>query len=205
MQRTARGQAGFTLVELLVSLMVLALVMSFVPGALRSGQRIWEADRRMDEVAALSSFRRYLEQRLAEAMPLLSRLPGRAVFMEFTGAPDRVAFVAPAPAGPARGGLYRFELLLEGGGPGGTLILRQSIHRRRQPGPDPTPAMERRLHGGINRLDLHYFGAPAPGEPTTWQDRWIRGDRLPDLIAITVSTGGSTERMVVPLRLAGAP
>lgn len=202
-------EAGFTLVELLVSLMVLSLVMSFVPGALRSGQRIWEMERRLDEEAALSSFRRYVEQRLAEAMPLQSRLPGRGVLLEFTGEPDRIAFIAPAASGPGGGGVYRFELKLEPGAGRSTLILRQSIYRRPQPkalqatsDTPPPMAMERRLHGGIDGLALSYYGAPEQDQPATWSDRWTRSDRLPDLVEIRFTIpGGQAERMVVPLRL----
>jgi hypothetical protein len=120
-----------------------------------------------------------------------------------------VAFVAPASAGPGGGGVYRFELMLVPGGPGSTLILRQSIYRRPQPravqavSEPPPMGMERSLHGGIDRLAMQYYGAPAPDQPAAWQDRWTGGDRLPDLVAITFTTGTGPERMVVPLRLAG--
>jgi prepilin-type N-terminal cleavage/methylation domain-containing protein len=199
--------AGFTLVELLVSLMILALVLSFVPGALRSGQRIWEIDRRLDQEAALSSFRRYVEQRLAEAMPLQSRLAGRGVVLEFIGEPERVAFVAPAVAGPGGGGIYRFELLLEGAGARSMLVLRQSIFRSRQIGAveadAPALAMERRLHSAVEALVIRYHGAAAANEQAQWLERWPRNDRLPDLVEITFNTAGGTKRMVVPLRLVG--
>jgi prepilin-type N-terminal cleavage/methylation domain-containing protein len=201
--------AGFTLVELLVSLMILALVLSFVPGALRSGQRIWEIDRRLDQEAALSSFRRYVEQRLAEAMPLQSRLPGRGVVLEFIGEPERVAFVAPGVAGPGGGGIYRFELLLEGAGARSMLVLRQSIFRSRQIGAveaassAPALAMERRLHSAVEALVIRYHGAAAANEQAQWLERWPRNDRLPDLVEITFNTAGGTKRMVVPLRLVG--
>jgi prepilin-type N-terminal cleavage/methylation domain-containing protein len=204
---TSRQDDGFSLVELLVSLMVLVMVMSFVPGALRSGQRIWEMDRKLDQQAALSTFRRYVEQRLAEAMPLQARLPGRDVFLEFAGDPARLAFVAPAAAGPGGGGVYRFELELQGE----TLTLRQSLYRAPQAdailaaNEAQLPGMERRLHGGVRSLALRYHGAPAQGQTAQWQDHWTRSDGLPDLVEISLATRDGVARTIVPLRLVGSP
>src|SRR5687767_8069113 len=103
-------QSGFTLIELLVSLALLAVIMAFIPGTLRIGQRVWEKDEAIERRAALSTFRRYLEQRLAEAIPIHARDGEAGLRIEFTGRPDRVAFIAPAETGPAGGGVYRFSL-----------------------------------------------------------------------------------------------
>ena len=97
------GEAGFTLIEVLVSLVILVVILSFIPGTLRIGQRVWQLDDTYERRAALDNFRRYAEQRLTEAMAIHIRDRTGRVRLEFTGDPGRVIFVAPAAAGPEIG------------------------------------------------------------------------------------------------------
>ena len=214
--RAADPQAGFTIIELLVSLTILTLILAFIPGTLRIGQRVWEVDRSFERREALSTFRRYVEQRLAEAMPIFLRDRASGVRIEFSGEPGRLAFVAPAAAGPARGGVYRFELTREDGPAGGQpLVLRQSLYRipdAARARIDGAPlllaaAAEQRSRAGIAGLAFRYFGAPEPQKPPQWQSQWPRSDSLPELVEISLTTGGRTrkvERTIVQLRLGAA-
>jgi prepilin-type N-terminal cleavage/methylation domain-containing protein len=215
--RLSDPQGGFTVIELLISLMILTLILSFIPGTLRMGRRVWETDEVLEQRAGLSSFRRYVEQRLAEAMPIHLRNRAQEVRVEFIGEPGRLAFVAPAAAGPAGGGVYRFELTRAEGERGDQpLILRQSLYRladaaqlRNEETPPPqSTALEHRSHADVAGLSLRYFGAPEPQKPPQWQSRWPRLDSLPDLVEITVTFGKrmpKAERSVVQLRLKDSP
>ncbi len=209
-QGHANRQDGFTLIEVIVSLMLLTLILSFIPGTLRIGQRVWERDEDFERRAALSTFRRYVEQRLAEAMPI--HLRDRAgLRIEFIGEPDRVAFVAPAEAGPAGGGVYRFDLRrAEGAGRHRPLVLRQALYRTAA-GPEagePPTALEHQSAIRVADLAFRYFGAPNAQGPRRWLAQWPRQDSLPDLVEISLTVGGRTpraERVVVPLRLKAGP
>jgi general secretion pathway protein J len=200
-------QSGFTLLELLVSLMVLAMIMAFIPGTLRIGQRVWEKDAAIERRAALSTFRRQVEQRLAEAIPLHLRDPASGLRIAFTGGPDRLAFIASADAGPAGAGVYRFDLRRAEGGGRQPLILTQTLYRAASPGPqadNAMPALEYRSDARLIGLALRYFGSPANGETPRWQTQWPRADALPDLVEISLAVDGrAADRAVVPLRLKG--
>jgi general secretion pathway protein J len=209
-------QAGFTIIELLVSLMIVGLIISFIPGTLRLGQRVWETDRALEWSAGLSAFRRYVEHRLTEAIPIYLRDPDRGLFMEFSGGPERISFVAPASAGPAGGGVYRFELS-QTEGPAGArrVILRQSLYRTgnaptgaEQQGSGSAPStMTHVSPAPVTAVELRYFGPPAPQQPPKWQTNWPNSDRLPDLVELTFTLrgGASPQRSIVPLRLKRAP
>ena len=209
-------QAGFTIVELLVSLTILTLILAFIPGTLRIGQRVWEVDHTFERREALSTFRRYVEQRLAEAMPIYLRDRATEVRIEFAGEPERLAFVATAVAGPAGGGVYRFELTREDGARSWRpLILRQSLYRVPEAGRGrndgaqlpQTAAVEQRSRAGVAGLAFRYFGAPDPQKPAQWQSQWPRRDSLPDLVEISLITGDRTlkvDRTIVQLRLGAA-
>jgi general secretion pathway protein J len=207
----AHSQAGFTIVELLVSLTILTLIIAFIPGTLRIGQRVWEVDRTFERREALSTFRRYVEQRLAEAMPFYLRDRTGGVRIEFAGEPGRLVFVAPAAAGPAGGGVYRFELMREDGAASQQpLVLRQSLYRipdvaqaRNDDAPLPA-AVEQRSRSGVAGLSFRYFGAAEPQRPAQWQSQWTRPDSLPELVEISLSTGAraqTVQRTIVQLRL----
>lgn len=200
------GQSGFTLIELLVSLTLLAVIMAFIPGTLRIGQRVWEKDDAIERRAALSTFRRYLEQRLAEAIPIHVRDREKGLRIEFAGGPDHLAFIAPAEAGPAGGGVYRFSLRRGDGAGKQPLILMQTLYRSGNVAAaaepeNPAPAMEYRTAARLTSLAFRYFGVPAAGEAPRWQEQWPRRDSLPDLVELSLVTGGRAERMVVALRL----
>jgi prepilin-type N-terminal cleavage/methylation domain-containing protein len=205
----ADGQAGFTLLELLISLMILSFILSLIPGTLRIGQRVWETDDAFEQRDSLNTFRRYLEDRLAEALPIYMRERSMSLRMEFTGEPGRVAFVAQASAGPAGGGMYRFDFRREEGPGEQPLVLRQSLYRiadltRPQSEAAAPPSMEHRSLIGVDGLSFRYFGAPERGKPPQWQTLWPRGDSLPDLIEMTIDVGGRSpgvEHSVVQLRL----
>jgi general secretion pathway protein J len=211
--RGSDPQAGFTIVELLVSLTILTLILAFIPGTLRIGQRVWEVDQTFERREALSTFRRYVEQRLAEAMPIYLRDRAAELRIEFAGEPGRLAFVAPAVAGPAGGGVYRFELTREAGARGRQpLILRQSLYRIPEAGQGrnegsslaQTATAEQRSRAGVAGLAFRYFGAPDPQKAAQWQSQWPRRDSLPDLVEISLITGDRTpkvERTIVQLRL----
>ncbi len=193
---------------MLVSLMLLALILSVSPGTLRIGQRVWETDEDFERRAALSTFRRHVEQRLAEAMPI-HRRDRSGLRIEFSGEPDRVAFVAPSEAGPAGGGVYHFDLRrAEGAGRARPLILRQVLYRPAAGGgaeaAAQSPALEHESAMRAADLSFRYFGAPHAGEPGRWLGQWPRQDSLPELVEMSISLGGRTprtERVIVPLRL----
>lgn len=210
------GQAGFTIIELLISLTILTLIMAFIPGTLRIGQRVWDVDQSLERREALSAFRRYVEQRLAEAMPIYLRDRTGGLSVEFTGEAGRISFVAPAAAGPGGGGVYRFDLTrAEGAASRRPLILRQSIYRfpdasreRETVVPPRAGSSEQRSHTAVANLAFRYFGAPEAGKPPQWQPQWTRRDGLPDLVEISLvaaDPASTVERTVIQLRLTEQP
>ena len=206
--RIGGGQAGFTLVELLVSLMLLTLILSFIPGTLRIGQRVWETDDRFEQRAGLSAFRRYVEQRLAEAIPI-QRREESGLRVEFIGEPRHLGFVAPASGGPAGRGIYRFDLSREEGTPRfRPLLLRQALYRPvhalvSDQQAQAVPKAEHRSGARVADVSFRYFGAANAQEAPRWVDRWPRRDSLPELVEISVQVGqpARTQRTVVALRL----
>ena len=110
----SQGSAGFTLVELLVSLTLLGLISVALFGGFRFGTRAWEAGTahadRLDEVQVVQGF---LRGRLSQTMtPRHEGEEGKPEGL-LTGDASVLRFTAPWLTSLNLGGLYKFELSLD--------------------------------------------------------------------------------------------
>lgn len=198
------GDAGFTLIELVVALGVLALLASMLPGAFAVAQRAWDTVRRVERLDADKAARAFVEQRLMEALPVLVADARGARQSGFRGEARRLSFIAPSASGPAGGGLYRYDLVAETAGERDALVLRQSMASAAT---SPTAAdVPRVLSEGLAGLRFRYFGRAADDQDRRWHDGWPDGDRLPELVEIAESDATARVRspfrsLVVPLKL----
>lgn len=191
-QTPARGQEGFTLLELVVTLGLLALIVAAIMAGLSAGRRVWQIRSQLDEIAATSAARSVLGARLADAMPLLQQSPSGVATFAFAGTAASVDFVAPLRRSPAGGGLLRHSLklaqvALPSGKTRRNLVLEETLFVDTAPPHDDVRAPRQTvLVENIASLAIRYSGpVPASPEPA-WSDTWQHKDALPQLIGITV-------------------
>ncbi len=179
---------GFTVVELLLSLVIVALILTLLPGTLRLNNRVWEVQDKFGIASSHSALDRYIDQRLSAAREIFERTESGNARLLFDGTPDRIRFVAPARSGPVGGGLYHFEVMLSAPESKSTqaLTLRQRLYR--PGGQGKTKALEatRRVPGVIKRLGFRYFGASKPGQRPGWTSRWQDRQSLPHIVEISI-------------------
>ena len=65
----------------------------------------------------------------------------------------------------------------------GRLVLRWTPHRHEVTTAPVRPPSETELLGGIERLDLAYWGSPSPEQPASWLPQWD-GPAIPELIRL---------------------
>jgi general secretion pathway protein J len=189
----SRPEAGFTLIEVLVSLVLLALLLVLLAGGLRYARSTWDAAARLDEVAAADMADTFLRARLAEAMPLYEQRKAGTVRALFQGTSDSMSFVAPAPNGPAGAGLYRYTLEAAGGGGGQrTLVVRLQPHLPPLGESALDVTLERytqpyALMRNIRSVSFRYFGRGELRAEPAWHAVWPRADALPNLVEIAVA------------------
>lgn len=178
------GQAGFTLVELLIALAVTALLSIGLYEGLRLGIHGWNsADAHASGADSLAQLRGFLQRELEQAYPAYSADDPPQAHIDFTGGPDRLSFTGPAPASLLAGGLAHIGLMAEPAADGLRLELEA------QPVRDSASRTTARdeLLDGVAGLSFAYFGEDRPEDAPSWHDRWEGRRVLPRLVRIRLT------------------
>lgn len=177
-----RREGGFTLLEILVALVVLALLTLGLAQGMRTGLAMWHAQaRQLDRVANLDAVERLLRTLLSSMPPPLAvRFIGDPTATEgIAGDADRLTFTGELPTGLGTTRRARMTLAVQGGRL--VLIWTPDPHEVRA-GPAPAPSTTALLDR-VARLDLAYWGRVAPNQPPAWQSAW-KGGAFPQLIRV---------------------
>jgi general secretion pathway protein J len=205
-----RHDGGFTLIEVLVSLVLLALVLTLLAGGVRYARSTWDAAARLDQLAGAEMAEAFLRARLGEAMAVYEPRTAGTMRVLFRGAGDSVSFVAPAPNGPTGAGLYRYTLeAAPGAGRArGALVVKLAPHQAPigEAAPEVTLEQHNLMHN-ITSVAFRYFGRSEIKAEPVWHSAWTRADAMPSLVEITVArddSEGGPLTLVVELRLQSA-
>lgn len=195
-----RGARGFTLLELLVAMALLALLAATLAGSLRFGARSWDAaaerGRAWSEVAAVQDV---LRNTLGRAQPLPPR-GGEARPPGFEGDAQRLRLVAPLGERFGPPGLYRLEMAARPSAGGLGLWLSWQLLEDGQGGGGQ--GGERLLLDGFERLAFAYRAAPAAdGTAAPWRGAWSAEEPPPRLLRLEGTRSVSGRESWIPLLL----
>jgi len=179
--------AGFTLLELLVAMVVLSLLSLVMMGSLRFSARVWERTQvASDEADAVSAAQEFLRRQLAAAYPQWQRGGSDAAHILFDGGQQALGFLASPPAQFGPGSDLRLTLQLSQSG-----ALEVVWQADRSADPPKTTV----LLSGISSVDFSYYGLPFGGTIPKWSDSWSNRARLPDLVRIRVAFAPGDRRV----------
>ncbi len=198
-----RRHSGFTLLEVLVAVVIMAVIMTTAFGALRLGGRSWEAgvtratdNERFRAVAGL------MRRQVSQVIPM--RWPDdKKKRIAFDGASDQLRFISPAPQQHRQAGLFEYGLSAQQDGADTNLILSfipfnpdsEAFQR-------PARHQQLLLVAGLQRVSFDYFGSPGNAQararkstqPPSWQPRWAAdATRFPDLIRVRLEVNAGQQ------------
>lgn len=180
-------QAGFTLLEMLVVVVVLGLLVVGLAQGVRAGLTLWGAQtRRVGETGELDAVARVLRTLLSE-IPTSSSVGAGSP--EIKGRQDSIELVGDLPTG--LGTTRRADITIELRQ--GRLVLRWTPRRHELSNAPPPEPTETELLGRVDRLDFAYWGAPVTGQPAAWQAQWDSPE-LPELIRLRLGFGQGDRR-----------
>ncbi len=183
--------AGFSLLELVIALALLAIIAALLTGSLSMAARSWDGgEKKAGDVASMRQAQEFLREQLTAELPLRLKKVVEMPLM-FSGEHDEIRYAAALPPRVQEGGAWFFRLAVAKDGDKSRLVLQRTY-------PDPTAlenpqfsadAERSVLADGIAELTISYFGRDenaTDADAPTWRDRWDDKQRLPLLVKIEV-------------------
>jgi type II secretory pathway component PulJ len=179
------GEGGFTLLETLIAITLMAFLTLGLTAALKLGLAFPGAAQRVDKMAPMAAVQTFLRRELSSALALpAAEWDGVA----FLGSASAFEMIGAMPERAAAGGLHEVRLSLVGD----RLMLRW---RRLDPA---GPPQERALLDHVAGLDIAYWGSRHDTEAASWRGDWRAAQYLPALVRIRaqLANGDWPELMV---------
>jgi len=186
-----KAQRGFTLIEIVVAMAILAAMMALLYSGLSFALRSWDvgdtvgrriADRRIGE--------NYLRRELSELFPMRWKDPMTLKFA-FDGARQSLRFVSARPPDVTLGGLSLVGLQVEPGpNRAPNLVMRRAMpdDAAKDFGPldqaKPTILLE-----DVSGVTFAYFGSENDFTDPKWYDTWTFPGRIPEMIRVSMRSG----------------
>ena len=183
---TRSRQRGFTLVEVVIALTIVATLLVVMFGGLRVGMAAWQrGDERAEVLERARSLTQIVTRSLGAAHPYMtSRQAGEPARLLFEGAPDRVAFVTAAPPFPTAAPIAMTAMTLSReAGPVPGLAVRQKPLPNEQPfDASLQPIL---VNGTVSDVRFRYLRE----SDRTWTERWDAAEEkaLPLAVEMTLT------------------
>ena len=199
----SRARAGFTLLEMLITITLLSMIVGSIVGGLHLGRRAWETGRSYEAVGEIEEASRAIADQLAHAAPIFLTKASNSQVVAFEGLAEGCRFLALSEGEAQWGGLILTEIALADAALD-ELVVWTRVFRPAE-GFSP-PRTEMRMTSALREaayFRLSYFGEIEKGRPPAWADRWVDREALPLLIAVHV--GGKRDGRVVDVSFTVAP
>lgn len=199
-----KRQAGFTLLEVLAALVLLALLLVGVYSGVRTATHsVRSGTAAVERIDQIRSAQQFLQRELAQSMtsPIGRNARGEDVYFE--GSAREMRYVAPLPGYLGKLGAQLQQLTLVDDGHG-ALRLELRLALLPPDGRPPRPLGEPQvlldhIHGG----GFSYRGIDVLGHVVPWTETWPDGRLLPLLVRIELEPQGNYgwPPMQIPLRV----
>jgi general secretion pathway protein J len=192
-----RRHDGFSLIEVVLAMILVALIMGIAVGGIRLSRKAAEnGERRIEATNSIRVTQEFLRKQLARTLPLafaMDRTEGKNYVFE--GADDEITFVAPMPGYLSKGGPYVQRLSIERG------ELR--FHHRMLLSEDEDEGEPVILLDRIRDGHFEFRGIDEEGKLGDWSEEWEDASRTPMMVRVDLeferSSGFTWPLLEVPL------
>ena len=198
--RPGRTEAGFSLLELLVSLAIVSLLIVAMPSTLQLGRRVMQTSETLASRDADAVVVSFLQATISRALALQFQGSDGSTKVMFNGGANSLTMVASSLDGPTGIGLFQFDLAVSSQDKS-LLLWRWSPYR-----PVATSAIgtnvtrqERVLMRGVTTFALRYFGRQVATDAMAWTDDWNSAVNLPTLVELRVASGTGAPTALIPI------
>lgn len=185
-----RRQRGFTLIETLISLIILAGALSAALAMIRTAESLNAAAQRRQQFVDNAYGESYLRALLVGAAPVIVKSASGAPVVDFRGTPDEITFYSTYFVAAEAPVLRKRRLTVKDG----AIFISASID-------GPEEGLEARKLVDLDGPAEFRFGAGGT-EGLQFRDSWIGENRLPAVIVVTRTTDTGA---IMPPVVAAAP
>lgn len=178
--RRRPGEQGLTLIELLLSLAILAVLTGFLAGGLSIGRRAFDADRVNRIVSGSSAAIQTVSTLIGSALPVPEGTGNQGLRIMFDGRQQALVFVGLSEGRSLRGGPHKIRLRRSGND-----FVAEIVAETKAGDPVP-PDLQVAVLSGVREVHFEYFGKINPASPPGWRNEWAAAEHLPDLVSIRV-------------------
>lgn len=191
-----RHSDGFSLLEVMLTVSLFALITTSIMGGVHLGRRSWETSRASESLDEVDSAVRVATELIGKSFIVTTDQAPQGFqgpSMTFNGAPNSCRFVALSEGGAQWGGLIVTQIGVEDGPNGATLAVWSKPYH---PGTGLTVDRDNMtktiLAESLVSIKFGYFGVtePSPGQlqaaPPSWSDSWRGVSSLPSLVSVTI-------------------
>ncbi len=205
MRMMLQRQRGFTLVEVLLAIALVALIMAMAYGGFQASVRSTASGEALiEKTNRLRVTHQFIRRQLSLALALTIEEDRDGEHIRFEGGRDFVRFVAPLPGYLSYGGPYVQELRLERGSRGGELVFYYALLNGYEPG-DLDQSEGIVLIDGLGRGEFSFLDTDEDGEDTFWDSLWDEPGVVPLAVSLSIeledSHGLEWPDLVTPLRI----
>ncbi len=195
------SEAGFTIIELLISLTITAAILALLGGGLRVLSHTSDAGtKRLDALDMTTRAYDILARDIA-GMQRVVVYAGKKPRFVFSGDADRMMLVAVEPPYPTDTGVYFITYQINRSGRHTEVVRSRAVFKTATENmPEVTPSEKVTLLASNQHFEFSY-GSKSESA-AQWLRSWPNRDRMPDLIRLQVTDESTREPVGLPMIVA---
>ncbi len=186
-------QSGITLIELLISLVIISIVITLCANGFVFGSRVWaKVDHHQNNLEEVASSQRFLRKVLSEAVfyPIDEEETNNNYF---NGDQEKMIFLAPSPQYGLDDYLYIYEIFKKKQNGSYNLGVRYLPANPYFSGKARAAERDVKLINNVKSIKFQYFGLNQRTGALSWYNEWLNQTSLPSRVSITIETFNSAD------------
>jgi len=180
------GEAGFTLVEVLVALALFSVLVTVLLNNVQFGLKAWnKTSAGIEQLDRTVVAQDVLRRIVGNLYPMTISENGDQPLVDLDGSRGALTFLGSAPLVAGGAGRFRYKLGVEDRGSQKNLVLTSAPEL--EVSEDRSMAAKTVLLSDIARVEFSYFGEVKANQAGEWVESWTRRSDMPRLVRIRVA------------------